>query len=69
MRERAQQRLLHQIVGAVDIAAQRYRERAQTRHRGENLVAYGWIEFHAAPSSCSLKPTDEVGDVRRVRPG
>src|SRR5262249_15889062 len=55
MRERAQQGLLHQIVGAVDVAAQRNGESAQARHRSEHLVAYGRIELHATPSSCSLR--------------
>ena len=45
--ERARQRLLHQIIGAMNIT-QRDGERAQTRHRREHLVAYGRIQFHAA---------------------
>jgi len=43
MSERAQQRLLHQVVGAIDIAAQRDGERAQTWHRRQHLVAYGRV--------------------------
>jgi hypothetical protein len=34
MRQRPQQGLLHQVVGAIDIAAQRNRECAQAWHRG-----------------------------------
>src|SRR6516165_5242888 len=34
--ERAQQRLLHEVVGAIDTARQRHCERAQIRHGGKN---------------------------------
>ena len=37
--ERAQQRLLHEIVGAVDVAAQRNREGAEARHRAKDGFA------------------------------
>ena len=52
--ERAQQRLLHQIVGAVDIAAQRNGERAQARHRREHLIAEGGVEAHSDASLSGL---------------
>src|ERR1700683_4722652 len=54
MGKRAQQCFLHEIVGAIDMTAQRDRESAQARHCRKHLIAYGGIELHAAGSSCSL---------------
>src|ERR1019366_3361466 len=48
--ERAQQRLLDQVVRAVDVAAERNGEGAEARDRGENLLSKGGIEAHSVPS-------------------
>ena len=63
MRKRAQQRLLHQIVGAIDVAAQRDREGAQTWHRRQNLIADGRILVSCRPIIFFAEPPDQVGDM------
>src|SRR3984893_19420766 len=47
MGEPPQQGFLHQVVGAVDITAQRNGECAKARHGGQDLIAYRRIELHA----------------------
>src|SRR5581483_1562876 len=57
MRERPQQGLLHQIVGAIGIAAERDRERTQARYGCQNVVAKGISEGHySLPSLLLLLP-------------
>ena len=53
MRERPQQRLLHQVVGAVDVAAKRNGERTQARHGGEYLIAYHRVQLHRVLAAVS----------------
>src|SRR5207247_434670 len=45
--ERAQQGFLHEVVGAVDVAAERDGEGAQVRNRRQDGLAHRWIEIHA----------------------
>ena len=45
--ERAQQRLLHQVVGTVDLAAQRHGEGPQARHGREHGFAYAGVGLHS----------------------
>src|ERR1700726_3292150 len=55
--ERPQQGFLHQVIGAVAIAAKRDRERTQARDRRQNVVAKGICERHySLPFSGSLDP-------------
>ncbi len=44
--KRAQHRLLHQVIGAIHVPAQRDREGAETRHRGKNGFADQLVHGH-----------------------
>jgi len=46
VRQRAQERLLDEVVGPIDIALQRNGERTQAWHRAEESVAQGGVEIH-----------------------
>src|SRR6266568_1060809 len=65
--EGAQQGFLHEIVGTVDIPAERNGERTQVRNRRQDGLAHRWIEIHelvllAFMTSCRPVLRDGPGD-------
>src|SRR5712691_4761182 len=63
--EGAQQGFLHEIVGTVDIPAERNGERTQVRNRRQDGLAHRWIEIHvlvAFMTSCRPVFRDGPGD-------
>src|SRR5262249_26508553 len=51
----AQQGLLHEIVGAIHVAAKRDGERAQARYGREHRITNGWLHRHQlVPLCCDL---------------